>query len=78
MIVKAESLTLGIVSVVMWRIFSTVEGYHQYYREFSVLWSDAISTVRDTISIVEDIQYCGEYHQHCEGIPSAVWRDTIQ
>ncbi len=57
MIMKAESVTLRIVSVVMWRVFSTVEGCHQYCGGFSVLWSDAISTVRDTISIVGDIQY---------------------
>ena len=41
-------------------IFSTVEGYHQYCKGYSVLW-------RDTISTVDEIQYCEE-------IPS---QDTI-
>ena len=31
---------------------STVEGYHQYCGGCSVLW-------RDSISVVEAIQYCG-------------------
>ena len=57
-------------NVVLWRIFSTVEGYLQYYGGItSVHAGDNISTVGDNISTVVDIQYCG-------GIPSVLWGIT--
>ena len=69
----------GITSV-LWRVFSTVEGYLQYcggipsvlwgitavhvgYLQYcggcSVQWGGNISTVRDSFSTVEGIQYIG-------------------
>ena len=64
-------ITVGNVSVVLWRMFSTVEnvqydgGYHQYCRGCLVLW--------EIFSIVEDVQYDGGYHQYC-GRCSVLWR----
>ena len=58
----------GGIAAVPWRLFSTVEGEHQYmwedsistveavqyYGGCSVLWSYSISTVGDSISTVGD------------------------
>ena len=57
--------TVGVTSV-LWRVFSTVEGYLQYcgglqqymWRLFSTV-GDNISTVGDSFSTVEGIQYIG-------------------
>ncbi len=34
-----------------------------------VLWKDIISTVGNTISTFEGVQFCGGQHQYCGGIP---------
>ncbi len=47
--------------------FRTVERVVQYCGGSSVLWRDNISTVRYTIFILEDLQYCRGYHQDCVG-----------
>ncbi len=49
------------ISSILWRMFSIVEGFHQYN-----WWNDAIRTVED---IAE------EYYPHSEGIPSGILGD---
>ncbi len=71
---------------VLWRIFRTAQGYHQYCGEISsVLWrmfrtTEAIPTVllRDTISAVEDIQCCGRIAPVVRGNIISTVRGSIQ
>ena len=49
----------GITSV-LWRVFSTVEGYLQYCGGITAVHvGDSFSTVGDTFSTVEVVQYSG-------------------
>ena len=66
----------GIPSVLWGDNSSTCGGYLQYCGGCSVQW-DNISTVGDSISTVEGIQYSGGYLQYSRGIPSVQWRDNI-
>ncbi len=60
--------------LVMWRMFSTMEGNHQYCREIpSVLLRNAIQYCggcsvlwRGTVSTVEDVHCCGGIPQYCQ------------
>ena len=53
------SVLWGITSVLR-MVFSTVEGYLQYCGGITaVLWGDSFSTVGDTFSTVEVVQYSG-------------------
>ena len=48
------------ISSVLWRVFSTVEGYLQYCGEITAVHvGDSFSTVGDTFSTVEVVQYSG-------------------
>ena len=58
----------GGITSVLWRVFSTVDGYLQYCGGItavhvggvaSVLWGGSFSTVGDSFSTVEGIQYIG-------------------
>ncbi len=70
------------VCVVLWKMFSTVEGYHQHqycveYCQYCGGYHQSCGGVPsvlwgDTISTVE------RYHQYCGEIPSDLWRDTIR
>ena len=59
--------TCGGITSVLWRVFSTVEGYLQYcggYLQYcggitAVHVGDIFSTVGDTFSTVEVVQYSG-------------------
>ena len=61
---------MGITSV-LWRVFSTVEGYLQYCGGITAVHvGDSFSTVGDTFSTVEVVQYSG-------GITSVQWGDSF-
>ncbi len=75
---RIPSWPSGIRSV-RWKVFSTVEGNSALWRVFNTV-GDIISTVQDTIDIVEDIQFCGGNHKYCryylhrtDDIPSQYW-----
>ena len=48
------------ITLVLWRVFSTVEGYHQYCGGITAVHvGDSFSIVGDTFSTVEVVQYSG-------------------
>ena len=59
---------MGVISV-LWRDnIITVEGYLQYCGGITAVHvGDGFSTVGDTFSTVEVLQYSGGKHQYCRG-----------
>ncbi len=55
---------------VLWRMFSTVEGYSQYCGGCSLLW-------RNTTVLSKVLSTMEGNHHYCGEIPSVQWRDAV-
>ncbi len=71
-------------SPILWGIPSVLWGVHSVLQRMIgtvwgclELWRNIISTLADTISTVEDIQYCGGIPSILWGTPSALCRETV-